>query len=84
MEGVTSAAKKILEHALTLPEDERQRLGEALLDSVPRGTQGEIQQAWVDVARRRAEAVERGDEEGLDLDQALAELRVDLRRIHQG
>jgi hypothetical protein len=80
---MTSAAKKILEHALGLPEEERRRVGEALLDSVPQGTPDQIQQAWVEEARRRAEAVETG-EESLDLDEALAELRADLRRIHQG
>ncbi len=81
---MTSTAKKILDEALSLPEDDRRRLGEAILDSVPRGAPEDTQQAWVDEARRRAEKVERGEGELLDLDEALTDLRADLRRIHQG
>ena len=81
---MTSTAKKILDEALSLPEDDRRRLGEALLDSVPRGGSEDTQQAWVDEARRRAERVERGEGELLDLDEALTDLRADVRRIHQG
>jgi hypothetical protein len=81
---VSSVAKTILEHALALPEDERRRLGEAILDSVPRQIPGETRQAWVDEARRRAEEIERGEGEGLDLDESLAELRSDLRRRPRG
>lgn len=76
---VTSTAKKILAEALSLPDDERRRLGEALLDSVPRGAPEHTEQAWVDEARRRAEKVERGEDVLLDLDQALTDLRADLR-----
>lgn len=80
---MTSSAKKILDEALSLPEEDRRRLGEAILDSVPRGAPEETEQAWVDEARRRAEAIERGDGELLDLDEALTQLRGDLRRIHE-
>lgn len=76
---MTSPTKKLLEHALALPEEDRRKLGEALLDSVPRRISGETEQAWVDEARRRAELIEAGDDESLDLDQALAELRASLR-----
>jgi hypothetical protein len=38
----------------------------------------------VDEAQRRAEKVERGEGESLDLEKALTDLRADLRRIHQG
>lgn len=79
---MTSTAKKILEHALSLPEEDRRRLGEAILDSVP-GAE-DTQQAWADEAQRRAEEVERSDGELIDLDEALAELRTDLGRIHRG
>ena len=75
-----SGAKKILEHALSLPEDERRLRGEAILDSVPRGNPGDVQQAWVDEAVRRAAEVERGEGELHDLDEELANLRDELRR----
>ena len=81
---MSSAAKTILERALALPEEDRRRLGEALLDSVPRGAPEEVEQAWVEVARQRAAEVERGEAQTLDLDEALSELRADLRRIHAG
>ncbi len=77
---VTSVAKKLLEDALTLPEDERRRLGEAILDSLPAHAAEERLRAWFDEARRRAEDVERGEGETVDLDEALAQLRSDLRR----
>lgn len=77
---VTSTAKKILDEALALPEEDRRRLGEAILDSVHRGAPEDTQQAWVDEARRRAEEVERGEAELLDLAEALTDLRADLRR----
>jgi len=81
---VTSTAKNILDEALSLPEDDRRRLGEAILDSVPRGVPEDMQQAWVDEARRRAERVEGGQGELVDLDEALSDLRSDLRRMHRG
>lgn len=74
---MTSATKKLLEHALARPEEERRKMGEALLDSVPRRIPGETEQAWVQEARRRAERIESGEAESIDLDEALAELRAD-------
>lgn len=76
--AVTSTAKKILEVALALPEDDRRLLAEAILDSVP-SSEG-LEQAWVAEARRRAEEIERGEGELLDLESALSDLRADLRR----
>ena len=58
---MTSTAKKILDDALSLPEDDRRRLGEALLDSVPRESSEEIEGAWRDEVARRIEEVRRGD-----------------------
>ncbi len=56
---VTSAAKKILEDALSLPEEDRRRLGEAILDSVRDSS--EVQGAWRDEVMRRIEEVRGGD-----------------------
>ena len=49
---MTSAAKKILEDALSLPEEDRRRLSEALLDSIPRESSEEV---------RRIEQVQQGE-----------------------
>ena len=80
---MTSAAKKILQEVLALPEDDRRRLGEAILESVPSHSEEEIRQAWTEEAVRRAEALERGEGEVLDLDEALESIRADLRQIHK-
>ena len=57
---MTSAAKKILEDALSLPEEDRRRLGEALLDSIPRESSEEVEGAWRDEVVRRIEEVRQG------------------------
>jgi hypothetical protein len=58
------------------------RLGEALLDSVPKPIADDLEQAWVDEARRRAEELLRGEGKALDPDAELAVLRADLCRLH--
>ncbi|RZO48154.1 MAG: addiction module antitoxin RelB [Sandaracinaceae bacterium] len=73
---MSSSAKKLLDEALTLPEADRRRLAEALLDSVPRRDAASTRRAWVQEARRRAEA-DQG--ESVDLDNAFADLRAQLR-----
>lgn len=73
---MSSTAKKVLEVALALPEEDRRRLGEALLDSISPVPAAEIEQAWVAEAVRRAEQVTRGDGEVLDLDETIAEIRA--------
>lgn len=76
---VTSAAKKLLEQALALPEQDRRRIAERLLDSVPRETAEEIERAWNEEASRRADQVERGEVRALDGEQAIRELEQRLR-----
>jgi putative addiction module component (TIGR02574 family) len=73
---VTAAAKKILEEALSLPNEERRRVAEALLDSIPSETADEIEAAWVAEARRRADESERGRVDAVDGDAALRELKA--------
>jgi Putative addiction module component len=79
---VTSAAKKVLDEALALPDDERRRVAEALLDAMPPETADEIEQAWLDEARRRAGRLERGEVEAKDGEVALAALEEKLRGVH--
>ncbi|MAQ18348.1 MAG: addiction module protein, partial [Sandaracinus sp.] len=40
---MTSMAKKILDEALALPEDDRRRMAERLLDSVPRESADDVE-----------------------------------------
>lgn len=74
--NVTAQARKILEQALSLPEDDRQRLAEALLDSIPAEVAEELEKAWNAEALRRAEAFERGGVQAVDGDKAMSELRA--------
>ncbi len=73
--NVTAQARKIFEQALSLPEVDRQRLAEALLDSIPAEVVEELEKAWNAEALRRAEAFERGDVQAIDGDTAMSELR---------
>jgi hypothetical protein len=80
---VTSAAKQVLDQALALPVDDRRRVTEALLDATPPETEAEIEAAWLEEARRRAGCLERGEDEALDGEEALAELEAKLRGLHR-
>jgi hypothetical protein len=79
---VTSTAKKVLDQALALPEEERRRVAEALLDAMPPETADEIERAWLDEAQRRAGRLERGEIAARDGDAILASLEAKLRSIH--
>tara|TARA_B100001750_G_scaffold201346_2_gene176055 strand:+ start:573 stop:800 length:228 start_codon:yes stop_codon:yes gene_type:complete len=69
-------AKKILDEALALPEDDRRRMAERLLDSVPRESADDVEGAWDDEVLRRVEAAESGETDARDWDEASAELRA--------
>ena len=73
---VTAAAKKILEDALALPDDERRRIAELLLDSISTDSTEEIEAAWVAEAVRRADELERGEVEALDGESVLKDLKA--------
>jgi hypothetical protein len=79
---VSSAAKKVLEQALALPDDERRRVAEALLETIPPDTVTEIQAAWLETARARAGRLERGEVETRDGEVTLATLEAKLRGLH--
>lgn len=73
---MTAAAEKILEDALALPEHERRRVTELLLDSISTETTEDIEAAWVAEAVRRANELERGDVEALDGQAVLTDLKA--------
>ena len=58
---VPTAARKILDEALALPEEDRRRLGELLLDSVSPEPSAEVERAWRDEVLRRVEQVRAGE-----------------------
>ena len=69
---MTSAAKKILEEALALSEQEREGLVSALSSSLE---PVELTPEWSAEIRRRIQKIERGEAELLDAEAHLAELR---------
>ena len=56
----------------------RARLAEALISSLDEDS--EIEQAWEDEAERRYQRYLNGEEEAIPAEQALAEIRAELRR----
>ena len=79
---VTTEARKVLREALALPDEQRRRVAEALLDSMPPEIVDEIEEAWLDEARRRAGKLERGEIVARDGDQTIAALEAKLRSMH--
>ena len=69
---MTSAAKKILEEALALSEQEREGLVSALSSSLE---PVELTPEWSAEIRRRIQKIERGEADLLDAEEHLAELR---------
>jgi putative addiction module component (TIGR02574 family) len=78
-----TAAEKILGDALSLPEDERRRIAELLLDSIATESPEEIEAAWVAEAVRRADQLERGEAEALDGASVLEALKAKLQSARQ-
>jgi len=77
---VTSAAKKVLEQALSLPAEEREALVDALAESLERPQDG-LSDEWKTEIARRIEAVERGESKLIEGDEVDARLRAALRHV---
>ncbi len=69
-------AEDVYQDALMLPEEERERLLR-MLGSPPEGdfVSPEIEQAWLDEARRRDKAVDEGEEPLIPAENVMHELR---------
>ncbi len=77
---MTAEAKRVLEQALALPEEERAALMEALSDSLHEAA-GELSPQGAAEIGRRIEAVERGEPRLIPGDEVEARIRETLRRI---
>ncbi len=77
---VTAEAKKILERALALPEEERAALIKALSDSLQEAARELSPERKAEIGRR-IEAVERGESRLIPGDEVEARIRETLRRI---
>jgi putative addiction module component (TIGR02574 family) len=65
---MTSQAKKVLEQALALPEEDRLYLVEALQESLPVESQADIDSAWQDEIVRRVRSIKDGTAVLVDID----------------
>jgi putative addiction module component (TIGR02574 family) len=72
-------ADAVLAEAMKLSEDERTELAEQLLCSVSPEREAEIERTWADEAKRRMDAVRRGEDELVDGDKVLAALKQGKR-----
>lgn len=77
---MTAAAKKILEDALGLPEQERAALIDALADSLM-SEDDELSPEWKAEIARRIETVERGESRLIPGDEVDARIRETLGRV---
>jgi len=73
---VTSTAKKILEDALALPEEEREALVEVLMTSLHWESPENVEKAWSEELVRRLERLQRGETVALDWDEATRRIRA--------
>lgn len=71
---INSSLEDIEAAAFQLTRGERARLAEHLLMSLEEDD--EILIAWVEEAKRRADAYERGEMEAIDFDEAIAQARA--------
>jgi len=73
---VTSTAKRILDEALSLPDDEREALVEVLITSLQLDSPEDVERAWSEEIVRRLERHERGETVALDWEEAKRRIRI--------
>ena len=76
--GVTDAARKLLDEALRLPEDERAKLASELLASLDGEPDAGWEEAWLAEVDRRVEAAEQRGETGSDWQSARERILAQL------
>jgi putative addiction module component (TIGR02574 family) len=77
---VSAAAKQIFEAALKLDPAERERLAEALWQSVD--NHDDIDVAWAEEIKKRIAAADAGEVDSTPWDEARDELLEELKQIH--
>ncbi|MFO7567756.1 MAG: addiction module protein [Enhygromyxa sp.] len=77
---MSDEASRILNAAMKLPDPERAVIAAILVDSIGDGSSlEEIEAVWIAEARRRAEAIDRGELELVDSEDMMARLRARAR-----
>ena len=72
---MTEAAKKIMQDALALPEEDRSALVHALMKSLPDTTE-EVERAWGEEIALRLDRQARGETKAVDWDEATRQIRA--------
>ena len=72
--SMTSEARKILEQALALPEEDRAQLADALHESLAAESQEQVDSAWKDEIVRRARSLKDGSAVLVEIDDVEREL----------
>lgn len=77
---MSSAARKVLDDAMSLPADQRRIVAEALLQSVSESSEHEVHPAWRDEILRRIAQVQRGEVRPEPWSEVRAKMRQALGR----
>jgi putative addiction module component (TIGR02574 family) len=77
---MTQAAEEILQKALKLPEEDRDRIADSLWRSVHGGTAESIAQEWKIEIERRITEIDEGNVQLVPGDEVMARLRARLAR----
>ena len=73
------SSKTLQEAALELPPDERAELAQKLLLSLDDPSEGELAEAWLLEAKRRAGELDRGEVQPIDAEEVRRKARALLR-----
>jgi len=77
---MTQAAEEILQKALQLPEEDRERIGESLLRSVHGDDESTFEEEWGPEIERRIAEIDEGKVQLLPGDEVMARLRARFAR----
>ncbi len=72
---MTQAAEEILQKALELPEEDRDRIADSLWRSVHGSKDDGVEEAWIAEANRRAREIDEGKVKLVPDDKVMARLR---------
>ncbi|HEY4394530.1 MAG TPA: addiction module protein [Polyangia bacterium] len=77
---MSGVAKKILESALSLPPEDRERIADELWDSLEHGDdETSVEKAWEEEIARRSKEIDEGRAELVSWDEVKAEIAKRLR-----
>ena len=72
---MSSAAKKVLESALSLPAEDREQIADALWDSLEHGDdEASVEKAWEEEIARRSKEIDEGRAEFVSWEDVKAEI----------